>query len=85
MDLPVVAGFVLRPLGQDDAGAWAAYACLPEVKQHTSSTAESVADVRAVIERTLAANPDAPIRFGLFAADGGELLASVGFHRVRQP
>jgi hypothetical protein len=53
---PRMAGFTVRPITLDDAAAWARYACRPEVKQHTSSTAASVDDVRAVIQRVLADN-----------------------------
>lgn len=49
MNTPSFRGFSLRPIPPDDAQAWAAYACLPEVKLHTSSTAASVDDIRREI------------------------------------
>ena len=81
MQLPAIPGFVVRPVQLEDAASWASYACLPEVKEHTSSTAMTVQDVRAEIQRTLAAEPNAPIRFVLL--QGSEtVVATVGFHTI---
>jgi ribosomal-protein-alanine N-acetyltransferase len=76
----IVPGFTVRPISIEDAGAWAAYACLPEVKLHTSSTASSVEDVEREITKTLANDAAAPIRFVL--QQGGQLAATVGFHTI---
>lgn len=80
--LPELAGCVVRPITLADAEAWAAYVCRPEVTRFTSSTAQTVADVRPVIERTLSGQADAPLRFVLLSAASGELLATVGFHSI---
>ncbi len=82
MRLPQVPGFELRPISIDDADAWAAYACLPEVREHTSSTVETVADVRAAIARMLAGQPAWPTHFVLVPQGGRALVATVGFHTV---
>lgn len=79
---PQMPGFRLRPVTLDDAEAWAAYACLPAVKQFTSSTANGVDDVRAVILRVLAGEPASPIHFAVLPEAGGPMLASVGFHTI---
>lgn len=82
VELPRIAGFVVRPVVLDDAAAWASYACLPAVKEHTSSTDETVDDVRATIERILAASPRLPTRFMLLDEATNTLVASVGFHTI---
>lgn len=83
---PQVDGFLVRALTPDDAPAWARYACLPQVRAYTSSSVESVDDVRAVIERACSGAPDAPMAWGLFRAAGdlpdGRLVATVGFHGI---
>lgn len=79
LDLP---GLRLRRLRLDDAEAWAAYATLPEVTRHTSSSAASVADVAAVIERGLEREPASPVHFAIVETAGGRLVAHVGFHTV---
>lgn len=80
--IPKIAGFIVRPVTLEDAPAWASYACLPEVKEHTSSTVETEADVRATIERILASSPDLPVRFMLAEEKTKAVVASVGFHTV---
>ncbi|MGN6831166.1 GNAT family N-acetyltransferase [Paucibacter sp. M5-1] len=84
MNAPSLPGFSLRPIQLDDAQAWAAYACLPEVKLHTSSTAASVDDVRREIGKALSGDAAAPIRFAIVdeAGGAGELVATVGFHTI---
>ena len=79
---PRIAGFVVRPVVLEDAAAWASYACLPVVKEHTSSTDETVDDVRATIDRILAASPRLPTRFMLFDEATNALVGSVGFHTI---
>jgi [ribosomal protein S5]-alanine N-acetyltransferase len=82
VQLPEVPGFEVRPIVLEDAAAWARYACLPEVKEHTSSTVETVEDVRATIERILAGTPSVPTRFVLVPEGGQAIVATVGFHTV---
>ena len=82
MRAPLIPGFELRPARLDDAAAWAGYACLPEVKEHTSSTAMSVDDIKAEIQRTLAGEPNTPIRFVVLAQGSGIIVATVGFHTI---
>ncbi|QPF74980.1 GNAT family N-acetyltransferase [Roseateles sp. DAIF2] len=81
---PEVPGFLVRPIGREDAEAWARYACLPQVRQHSSSTARSADDLRPLIERVLAGGADAPLRFVLRqAGDATErIVATVGFHTI---
>lgn len=79
---PTIPGFVVQAVTLDDAAGWAAYACLPEVKEHTSSTVETVEDVRATIERILSSSPGLPIRFMLREDGAGAPVASVGFHTL---
>jgi len=79
---PAIPGFTVRPLAPSDANAWAAYACLPEVKQHTSSTASSAADLLAAIERSLSGAPDAPVLFALVPDGATQMIGAVGFHSI---
>lgn len=82
MSALTVAGFLVRPVRLEDATSWARYACLPEVKQHTSSTAETVDDVRAEIQRTLGGEANTPIRFVLLRPENEAIVATVGFHTI---
>jgi len=82
VQLPLVPGFEVRPVALEDAVAWAAFACLAEVKEHTSSTVETIEDVRATIERILNATPSVPTRFMLVPHGGQTVVATVGFHTV---
>lgn len=82
MQLPRIPGFFVRPIEVDDAAAWASYACLPEVKEHTSSTESSVDDVLAVIRRVLAGEANSPIRFAVIPEGKSELIATMGFHTI---
>lgn len=79
---PSIPGFQVRPLARADASSWAAYVLLDEVRQHTSSTATTLQDVEREIDKTLAAEPATPLRWGLWPADGGALVATVGFHTI---
>ncbi|HET7862978.1 MAG TPA: GNAT family N-acetyltransferase [Burkholderiaceae bacterium] len=80
--LPAIAGFTVRPITLDDAQAWASYVCLPQVMEHTSSTARSAADLLPMIQRMLAGSADAPIRFVLQPQGSTAIVATVGFHTV---
>jgi [ribosomal protein S5]-alanine N-acetyltransferase len=82
MVLPQVPGFTVRSIELDDAASWAGYVCLPEVRQHTSSTATTVEDVRVEIQRTLAVEPNTPIRFALLPEGRTTVVATVGFHTI---
>jgi len=79
---PEIPGFVVRPAVPEDAAAWASYACLPEVKEYTSSTFETVEDVRMAIERILASSPNLATRFMLVEEGSTTIVGSVGFHTV---
>lgn len=82
MQSPLIPGFVVRPVRLEDAASWASYVCLPEVKEHTSSTATTVEDVEAEIQRTLAGEPTTPIRFVIQRQESDSILATVGFHTI---
>lgn len=81
---PVLAqpGYHLRLLRADDAPAWAAFAVLPAVKLHTSSTINSVADLLPHIERAAAPDPNAPLHFALCDEAARRLVGVVGFHTI---
>jgi RimJ/RimL family protein N-acetyltransferase len=78
----LIPGFTARPIQLDDAPAWAAYVCLPEVMLHTSSTARTVDDVPAEIARTLTGLANAPIRFVLMPEGSEAIVGTVGFHSI---
>jgi RimJ/RimL family protein N-acetyltransferase len=82
MQAPRIPGFSVRPVRPEDAVSWARYACLPEVREHTSSTATTVQDVEAEIRRTLAGGPQSPLRFVLVAPGSEDVVATVGFHTI---
>lgn len=82
LEVPVVAGFDVRPLEPGDAAAWAGYACRPEVKLHTSSTLTTVDEVRALLERSNTGEPNSPVRFALVRKGSHALVATVGFHTI---
>jgi RimJ/RimL family protein N-acetyltransferase len=81
-----IDGHAVAPMGRADAPDWATFALLPEVQAFTSSTAESVADLVPMIERTLVDDPNAPLLFAVRTCgpDGspGRMVASLGFHTV---
>ena len=82
--VPVLAlpGWHLRPLRRDDAHAWAAIEVLPQVKLHTSSSVNSVADLWPLFDRLEADDPGAPLQFALCRSDDGRLAGNVGFHSI---
>jgi ribosomal-protein-alanine N-acetyltransferase len=82
MLVPQISGFKIRPLQLSDAAAWASYACLPEVRAHTSSTATTVEDVLAVLQRSNTGEPNSPIHFALIPEGGSTVVATVGFHTI---
>jgi ribosomal-protein-alanine N-acetyltransferase len=82
MSSPQIPGFVVRPVVPKDSQAWAMYACLPEVKEFTSSTATSVEDLLAIINRTIVGEPHSPIQFALIPVNSITLIATVGFHSI---
>ena len=82
MLLPQIPGFTIRPIRLEDAEDWASYVCLPEVKEHTSSTAATADDVRAVIQRTLAGEQGSPIHFVLLPEGRQTIVGTVGFHTI---
>jgi len=82
MQSPMISGFLVRSIRLEDAASWASYACLPEVREHTSSTATTVEDVVAEIQRTLAGEPNTPIRFVLLRQGSEEIVGTVGFHTI---
>jgi len=84
MQFPSISDFKVRPIVLEDAPAWAAYVCLPEVKRHTSMTAETVEDVRREIERALANQRSAPDRFVIEAPGTRQLVGTVGFHSISE-
>ena len=73
---------MVRPIGLADAASWASYVCLPEVRQHTSSAATTVQEIEVEIGRTLAQEPDTPIRFVLLPEGSTTVVATVGFHTI---
>jgi RimJ/RimL family protein N-acetyltransferase len=75
-------GYEFRPLRLSDAAAWASYACLPECQTYTSSTAVTVHDVAAVIQRTLRAEPNSPVLFAVVPDGSDTLVGTVGFHTI---
>lgn len=82
MHEPKIPGFAVRPLVPEDAEAWARYACLPEVKEFTSSTASTMTDVLEVILRARAGEPQSPLHFALVPEGTETLVATVGFHTL---
>jgi RimJ/RimL family protein N-acetyltransferase len=82
MQAPEIPGFVVRPICMDDAGAWAEYAVLPEVKEFTSFSASTVDDICPIIQRVLADEPASPVHFAIVPLGGTRMIASVGFHTI---
>jgi RimJ/RimL family protein N-acetyltransferase len=84
MRYPDVHGFSVRPIEPADAQAWAAYICLPDVKRHTSSTAETVEDVLLDIEKALADARRTSVRFVIESLETRQLVGTVGFHTISE-
>jgi [ribosomal protein S5]-alanine N-acetyltransferase len=78
---PPMPGWSVAAVGLADAEDWTAYAVLPEVMRHTSSSVRGVADVLAIIQRTLSGEPGAPAHFTL-RTPAGRLAGTVGFHTI---
>ncbi len=65
-----------------DVPDWFEFAVLPEMQRYTSSSVTSHEDLAAVVRRTQAAEPNAPILFAVRDPESGRLLAVFGFHTV---
>jgi len=79
---PVVTGYLVSRMALADAEDWATFALRPEMLSLTSSTAASVADLQAMIERTLSEDANAPLLFAVREPGSGRLVATFGFHTV---
>jgi RimJ/RimL family protein N-acetyltransferase len=75
-------GLLARPIEREDAVEWFAFAGLPQVKEHTSSTVATVEDLLAAIDRCNATDPSSPVCFSLRRSPGDTLVGTVGFHTV---
>jgi len=75
-------GLMARSIDRADASEWFAFAALPEVKKHTSSTIATVEDLLASIDRCNSPDPRSPICFALRRPSDGRLVGTVGFHTV---
>lgn len=82
MPVPVVPGYIVRAITMEDAEPWARYVCLPEVMEHTSSTAHSADDLKPMLERIVLGGADSPIRFVVQQSGSTAILATVGFHTI---
>lgn len=80
--LPSLPGHQVSRMALADADDWARFALLPEMLRLTSGTAASLADLQAMIARTLVDDPNAPLLFTVREPGSGLLLASFGFHTV---
>ena len=79
---PDVAGYRVRRLAPADAGEWAEFAVLPKMQEFTSTPVSSAADLLAMIERSLAPEPNAPYLFAARDLATNALVATFGFHTV---
>jgi ribosomal-protein-alanine N-acetyltransferase len=84
MRYPDIPAFSVRSIDPADAAAWAAYICLPDVRRHTSSTAETVADVLHDIEKALADERRTSLRFVIETLGDRQLVGTVGFHTISE-
>src|SRR5512134_2925484 len=84
MRFPDIPGFSVRPIEPADAAAWAAYICLPDVRRHTSSTAETVDDVVRDIDKVLADAGRTSVRFVIETLEARQLVGTVGFHTISE-
>ena len=82
MSSPAVPGFIVRPITIEDAEPLARYVCMPEVMEHTSSTARTPEDQKPMLERKLVAGADSPVRFVLQRPGDAAIMATVGFHTI---
>lgn len=80
--LPTVSGYQVSRMALADADDWATFALLPEMLRLTSGTAASVADLQAMIERSLSDDANAPLLLALREPGSGLLVACFGFHTV---
>ncbi len=80
--VPEIACHGVSRIALSDADDWAIFAVLPEMQEFTSSSVASVADLVPVIERSLAADPNAPILFAVREPSTAMLVGTVGFHTV---
>lgn len=80
--LPAPHGYQVSRMALADTDDWAAFALLPEMSRLTSGTAASVADLQAMIERSLSDDANAPLLFALREPGSGLLVASFGFHTL---
>jgi RimJ/RimL family protein N-acetyltransferase len=78
-------GYFTRPMRAEDALAWTAFAVLPQVKRHTSSSVNSVADVAPILARAASDAPDAPVHFAVCTVAERRLVGTVGFHTISVP
>ncbi len=79
---PEVPGYLVSRMSLADADDWAVFALLPEMLHLTSSTAASVTDLQAMIERTLSEDANAPLLFAVREPGSGLLVACFGFHTM---
>ncbi|MFM2118684.1 MAG: GCN5-like N-acetyltransferase [Pseudomonadota bacterium] len=71
-----------RPLAPEDAEPWFAYAGDAEYMRFTSSTTQSVDEVRALIARCSTGEPAAPFGFAVCLPGSLDFIGYVGFHTV---
>jgi hypothetical protein len=63
--VPEIHGHAVSRITLSDADDWASFAALPRMQEHTSTLFSSVADLLPMIERSLSADPDAPVLFAV--------------------
>ena len=80
--VPLLPGYMLSPAALSDADEWSEFEALPQFREHTSSTIQSSADLLPLIERSLSADPSAPVYFIVRESSTNRLVASVGFHSI---
>jgi [ribosomal protein S5]-alanine N-acetyltransferase len=79
---PALPGFIVSHIALSDVPDWFEFAVLPEMQRYTSSSVASHEDLAAVVRRTQAGEPNAPILFSVRHPENGRLLAVFGFHTV---
>jgi RimJ/RimL family protein N-acetyltransferase len=80
--VPEIPGHAVSRITLSDADDWASFALLAQMQEHTSTSVSSVADLVPMIERSLSADPNAPILFAVRELTTGLLVGTVGFHTV---